>query len=231
VERPSDREVILRHTVVASPRLCPEIRLRLITPDCPLWRATEEEAARAGLVEPYWAFPWAGGQALARYLLDEPDVVARKRVLDFGAGGAVEGIAAALAGARVTVADIDPMAVSASLVNAELNGVSFEFTTEDLLGRSDMIPSKSAAFGTVDLTGHWDVVLAGDVFYGSEMAGAVHDWLSKMALAGSLVLLSDADRGFLDTSCLEKKARFDAPADNDSDGSFAQLATVYALHR
>src|ERR1041384_4021397 len=108
VERPDDRDIILRHTLVASPRLCPEIRLHLITPDCLLWRAGEDEAARLGLVEPYWAFPWAGGQVLARYLLDEPELIAGKRVLDFGAGGAVEGIAAAMGGAAVTVADIDP---------------------------------------------------------------------------------------------------------------------------
>lgn len=210
----SDRDVILRHTVVASPYLCPEIRLRLITPACTLWRATEREAADAGLVEPYWAFPWAGGQALARHVLDAPELVRDKTVLDFGAGGAVEGIAAAMAGARVTVADIDPMAVSAALLNAELNRVELASTTENVLGRID--PG-------------WDVVLAGDVFYGGDLSAEVMKWLLSVAAQGALVLLGDADRGFLDVSRLEARARFDAPADNDADGSFMQKATVYAV--
>jgi len=213
----SVRDRILEHTVVASPHLCPEIRLRLITPECELWKATEEDAARVGLVEPYWAFPWAGGQALARYLLDEPAAVAGKRVLDFGAGGAVEGIAAAMNGARVTAADIDPMAVSAALVNAELNGVSLETTIENLLEMRH--PGVSDP---------WEVVLAGDVFYGSEMAAHI-EWLIELADAGSLILLGDANRGFLDPSRFEKIACFDAPADNGMDGSFMQAATVYAI--
>jgi len=230
VDLATNRELICRHTVVASPRLCPEIRLRLVTPECPLWRASEEEAACAGLVEPYWAFPWAGGQVLARYLLDEPSSVAGKRVLDFGAGGAVDGIAAALAGARVTVADIDPMAVSAALINAELNGVTLEATTEDLLGRSVSAPFREMTARVSREAGPWDVVLAGDVFYGSEMARTVMRWLWEMAGSGALVLLGDANRGFLDTSRFVTKARFDAPADNDVDGSFLQPATVYCMN-
>jgi len=226
----SDREIIFRHTVVASPRLCPEIRLRLITPECSLWRANEEEAAELGLVEPYWAFPWAGGQVLARYILDEPDLVAGRRVLDFGAGGAVEGIAAALAGAAVTVADVDPMAVTAALINAELNGVAIEGTTEDFLGPSRSAPSSDVTARVSEIVGRWDVVLAGDVFYGSEMASVVARWLTALAEAGTTVLIGDANRGFLDTSGFVTKARFDAPADNDADGSFLQPATVYCMN-
>lgn len=212
------RAKILEHTVVARPRLCPEIRLRLITPECVLWKATEEEAAAAGLIEPYWAFPWAGGQALARHVLDAPAAVSGMRVLDFGAGGAIEGIAAAMKGARVTVADIDPMAVSAALLNAELNGVSFEATTENLLEGRPSRESRS-----------WDVVMAGDVFYGSEMAARVIDWLVELAGAGVSILFGDANRGFFDPSRFEKIACFTAPADNDADGSFMQPATVYAI--
>jgi predicted nicotinamide N-methyase len=203
--------------------------MRLITAECPLWKASEEEAASAGLVEPYWAFPWAGGQVLARFLLDEPATVAGKRVLDFGAGGAVEGIAAALVGAHVTVADIDPMAISAALINAELNTVRFGATTENLLGRP-----VSAAHGMTtrvsEGVGPWDIVLAGDVCYGSEMATAVSSWLAEMADAGSLVLIGDGNRGFLNTDRLVTKMTFDAPADNDADGSFLQPATVYCMN-
>jgi predicted nicotinamide N-methyase len=208
------RDTILRHTMIAPARLCPEIRLRLITAECPLWRATEEEARAAGLVEPYWAFSWAGGQALARFVLDRPELVRDKTVLDFGAGGAVEGIAAALAGGRVLAADIDAMATAAASVNAELNSVSLDTTTDNLVGEEAL---------------SFDVVLAGDVFYGTDMAKPTLEWLRTLARAGSVVLIGDPDRGFLDTAGLERLARFEAPADNDADGSFLRPTTVYRV--
>ena len=208
------RGAILEHTEVAPARLCPEIRLHLVTARCPLFRATEEEATRAGLIDPYWAFSWAGGQALARYILDHRDAFAGRSVLDFGAGGAVEGIAAAMAGARVLAADIDPMAVEAARLNAELAGVAIETTTEDFVGRVDV---------------GWDIVLAGDVFYGYDMATPLVTWLRALAERGTTVLIGDPDRGFLDTAGLEPLARYDAPADNDADGSFLRPTTVYRL--
>jgi predicted nicotinamide N-methyase len=208
------RERILKHTVIAPARLCPEIRLHLVTAACPLWRATEDEATAAGLVEPYWAFSWAGGQALARYVLDHPSVVAGKTVLDFGAGGAVGGIAAAMSGAHVTAADIDPMAIAAASLNAELASVTLETTTENLIGETER---------------PWDVVLAGDVFYGTEMARPTLAWLTQLAARGSVVLIGDPDRGFLNPSGLERVARYDAPADNDADGSFLKPTTIYRV--
>jgi len=209
----SSRETILRHTEIAPARLCPEIRLHLVTARCPLFRATEDEAARAGLVEPYWAFSWAGGQALARYVLDHPEELAGRTVLDFGAGGAVEGIAAALAGASVLAADIDPMAVEAARLNAELAGVALETTTENLIG----------------IDRGWEVVLAGDVFYGHDMATPVVTWLRALAGRGARVLIGDPDRGFLDTEGLTALARYDAPDDNDADGSFLRPTSVYCI--
>jgi predicted nicotinamide N-methyase len=208
------REIILTHTVTAKARLCPEILLRLVTAACPLWKASEEDAARAGLVEPYWAFSWAGGQALARYVLDRPDLVRGKDVLDFGAGGAVEGIAAALAGGRVLAADIDDMALESARLNAELNGVSLETTARDLVG---------------DVSRNFEVVLAGDVFYGTEMAKPTLAWLRALARGGALVLIGDPDRGFLETTDLEPLERYEAPADNDADGSFLRPTTVYRV--
>jgi predicted nicotinamide N-methyase len=207
-------ETIRRHTLVTPARLCPEIRLHLVTAECPLFRAGEEEAAQAGLVEPYWAFSWAGGQALARWVLDSPETVCGKRVLDFGAGGAVEGIAAALRGARVLAADIDPLAARAAALNAALNGVSLDVTTTDLVGHVDR---------------SWEVVLAGDVFYGTEMALPIRDWLTAVARGGARVFIGDPDRGFLSTAGLVPLARYDAPADNDADGSFLRPTTVYEL--
>jgi predicted nicotinamide N-methyase len=206
------RERILEHTKIAPARLCPEIRLHLVTAECPLWRASEDEAARAGLVEPYWAFSWAGGQALARYVLDHPEPFRGKRVLDFGAGGAVEAIAAAMVGARVVAADIDPMAAEAALLNAELARVELDTTTVDVVGR----PGDA-----------WDVVLAGDVFYGTEMANQVAAWFDALARQGVSVYVGDPARGFLDTSPLELLAHYDAPTDYDADGSFLRPASVF----
>jgi len=214
VTLPRAEEVLGAHTRVVPSRLCPEIRLHLITADCDLWRATEEQAAAAGLVDPYWAFCWAGGQALARYVLDHPEVVSGKSVLDFGAGGAVEGIAAALCGGRTLCADIDPLAVFAAERNAALNRVDFATTTDDLVGQNSL---------------EHEVVLVGDVFYGTDMAGPVIRWLRALAARGATVLIGDPDRGFLDTSGLEPLARYDAPADNDSDGSFMKPTTVYRV--
>lgn len=207
-------DLLDRYTRLVPARLCPEIRLHLVTAECELWRATEEQAAAVGLVDPYWAFCWAGGQALARYVLDHPDLVSGRNVLDFGAGGAVEGIAAALCGATVLCADIDPLATLAAERNAARNGVTLTTTTENLIGRDDVA---------------CDVVLAGDVFYGTEMAGPVIGWLRRLAERGTTVLIGDPDRGFLDTSGLEPMARYDAPADNDRDGSFMKPTTVYRV--
>ena len=133
----SARQALIREqTVVDRPYLVPEVALHLVTDRCPLWRATDADLEALALPAPYWAFAWAGGQALARYVLDEPEVVKGKAVLCFGAGGGVEAVAAALAGAaRVVASDIDPFAVDALRMNARLNGVTLEVTDADLLGQ------------------------------------------------------------------------------------------------
>lgn len=204
---------VTRHTAIDRPLLCPELRLHLITPRCDLWRATEDQARALGLSDPYWAFCWAGGQALARYILDHPERFVGRRVLDFGAGGAVEGIAAARAGASVLAADIDPVATSIARDNARLNGVTLETTTDDLIGTH----------------GSWDVVLAGDVCYEEELAGRVFGWLSELAREGVEVLIGDPRRGYLDESALERAAVYDAPADNDPGGRHLTPTPVYRL--
>ena len=206
------RDTILRHTEIAPARLCPEIRLHLVTARCPLFRATEDEAAQAGLVEPYWAFCWAGGQALARYVLDNPEQFAGRNILDFGAGGAVEGIAAALAGASVLAADIDAMAVEAARLNAELAGVALQTTTEDLVGRLD---------------GRWDVVLAGDVSYEKEMAEAATDWLNGLARRGATVLIGDPRRAYLALDRLESVAEYGVPVTRDLEDSEIKRTGVF----
>lgn len=212
--KPSEQEPILAHTTIARPRLCPEIALRLITPGTPLWRASEEQAAELGIVEPYWAFCWAGGQAVARHVLDHPELVRARRVLDFGCGGAVAGIAAGLRGATVLASDIDPLAVRAAEDNAALNDVTLQTTTEDLIGRLDV---------------RWDVVLVGDVTYEPGLAARVIPWLVALAGGGTTVLLGDPGRGHLDPSRLEPLATYEAPPDNDPGESFFVRTTVYRV--
>lgn len=213
MDREEIRALVREHTVIARPWLTPEIRLHLITPDTPMWRANEKQAEAAGLHDPYWAFCWAGGQALARYLLDQPEVVAGKHVLDIGCGGGVEAIAAAKAGASVLGADIDPIATSALTLNAQLNRVALEHTNENLLGSR----------------GPWDVVLAGDVTYEQDLARDMRAWLFALASRGTLVLLADPQRGFLDTEGFSKLACYDSPADDDEDGTRLIATPIFAV--
>jgi predicted nicotinamide N-methyase len=201
----------MEHCAVASVPLVPEIRLHLVTEDCALWRASEEEAAALGFVEPYWAFAWPGGQALARYVLDNAALVRGKRVLDFGSGCAIEGIAAGLAGAAsVLCADIDPLAGEAALANAALNGAQLSVTGEDLIGR------------------HFeaDLVLAGDVFYDRDLAARALAWLRALDVP---VLIGDPARGFLELNGLRQVASYRATWDGDTRGEVLRDTGVYSL--
>lgn len=207
-------QLVLDNTVLTRPQLLPELRLRLVTPACPWWRSTPEALAALGVDEPFWAFAWAGGQALARHLLDHPALVAGKRVLDFGAGGGVAGLAAARAGARCVVAlDIDPVCEAACRLNAEANGLTLLTETADRVG------------GAVDA----DVVLAGDMTYEEALTRRVVAWFQRLAGEGVLVLVGDPGRGFLDPAGLEALACYDAPSDNDLDGRSLRPTTVYRV--
>lgn len=195
-----------QHTVVARPALCPELQLHLITPSCPLWKATEKDLLALGIDEPYWAFAWPGGQALARYILDDPGRWAGRRVLDFGAGGGVEAMAAALCGARVWATDLDPRAEAACRANARLNGVEDRVHAEtiDVLGRVDL---------------EVDAVVIGDVTYEDSLAERVADWAEALAARGLEVLVADPGRGFLDER-FPVVATYAAPSDIDVDGQY-----------
>ena len=209
------RERILEHTDVATPDLCPEISLYLITPDSPLWRATENDAARQWVPWPFWAFAWSGGQALARYVLDHPDVVSGQSVLDFGAGSGMVAIAAAQCGAReVLAADIDPTAVEAVALNADLNQVQLDITNRDLVG---------------DVSRDWDVVLAGDMYYDAGESEQSSAWLLDLAARGARVIIGDPDRGFFGIAEADRLATYDAPADNDADGTRTVPTGVFEI--
>jgi predicted nicotinamide N-methyase len=205
-------EFFRRHTRVQSPYLCPELSLRLITPGCPLWRADERDLQELGLEDPFWGFCWAGGQALARYILDHPEWVAGKAVLDFGAGCGVVGIAAKRAGARrVCAADTDPLAAVAVAINAELNGVEIETTTRDLLGEE---------------VADFEAILLGDMFYEAELAGEVQTWLSECIDKQALILMGDPGRGHIECGRWRQLEKYAAPADVDMDGSHLRDTVV-----
>ena len=176
------RSFVVKHTRRESPPLVPDIRLHLVKELAPLWDATKIELDSLLQPPPFWALAWSGGQALARYVLDHPEAVRAKRVLDFAAGSGVAAIAAARAGAaRVIAADIDEFAAIAISLNAELNDVEIEVSSEDLVDSDD----------------GWDVILAGDICYERPFAENAVSWLRTLTSRGAVVLLGDPGRDYL----------------------------------
>jgi predicted nicotinamide N-methyase len=192
----TDAERLIReHTRAGPAPLVPEIRVYQAAELVPLWQATEWRAA-AAQPPPFWAFAWPGSAVLARYVLDAPSVVERKRVLDFGAGGGLASIAAALCGAADVVAcDLDPLAAVIQRLNASLNGVAFTSLTAD----------------AVTLRISSEVILAGDVCYEREQADATVAWLRQRASEGCVILLADPGRHYQPTDGLELLATYDVP--------------------
>ena len=185
---------VRRNTAITAPPLLPEISLYLATEITPIWQATEDTLARCALPPPFWAFAWAGGQALARFLLDHSERVAGRSVLDFAAGSGLVAIAAAKAGAASVLAcEIDHFAAAAIAANAALNDVAIEVRTGDVLD-------------TVDP--RWEVVTAGDVCYERPMADRVTAWLRGLAARGALVLLGDPGRTYLPSEGLVERAHY-----------------------
>lgn len=209
----TDPDVFIRdNTDVLSPPHVPEVRLRLATEAHELWLKTEEELEEIGLPPPFWAFAWAGGQGLARHLLDHPDLVAGKSVLDFASGSGLVGIAARMAGATgVLAADIDPWSETAIRLNAALNGVAVDCTAEDLVGRD----------------GGWDVVLAGDVFYDRAFADVLIPWFSALAARGAAVLVGDPGRAYCPRERMKALGTYQVPVTRALEDSEVKKTTVW----
>lgn len=206
---------VRRNTAIAAPPLVPEIRLHLATEITPIWQATEESLARSALPPPFWAFAWAGGQALARYLLDHPRQVAGRFVVDFGAGSGLVAIAAAKAGAAcVVAAEIDHFAAAAIAANAALNEVTVSVTTADLIAMADP---------------RWEVIAAGDVCYERPMADRITDWLRGLARRGRLVLLGDPGRTYLPPDGLRERARYLVPTSRDLEDRETRDGVVWQV--
>jgi len=193
--------------------LIPELTLHLADEVVSLWQLTEAELDATGLPPPFWAFAWAGGQALARYVLDNPDVVTGKRVLDFACGCGLAGIAAMKAGAlSVLAADIDPLACAATELNAAANGVSVATTSENLIGR-------------MDLDAH--VILAGDICYERPLATEVEAWLKALADAGRHVLIGDPGRTYLPMFGLDKLTTYAVKTTRELEDTDVRHAAVW----
>ena len=212
----SDRTAFIRrNAAVLSPPLTPEIRLHLAHEATDLWELTEEELAQTGLPPPYWAFAWAGGQALARYVLDHPETVRGRAVLDFGAGSGLVGIAAAKAGAaRVVAAELDDFARQAIALNAALNDVALELAEGDVL---DASPEA------------WETALVGDMFYERELAARAEPWFRGLAQAGALVLVGDPRRSYFPKQGLSELARYSVAVTRALEDSEIRDTGVFRL--
>lgn len=211
----SDASAFVRaNTVLERPSLVPEIVLHLAHEALPLWQKTEDELERAGLPPPYWAFAWAGGQALARHLMDHPPLVAGARVLDLGAGAGLGAIAAARAGAGAVCAnDVDPFALAAIALNAAENDARIEIRAGDLL----------------DGAAEADVVLAGDVFYEQLLARRVLAFLQRARAAGTRVFVGDPRRTYLPADALRPVASYAVPVSKALEDADVKRTTVWEL--
>ncbi|MEU4420421.1 50S ribosomal protein L11 methyltransferase [Actinoplanes sp. NPDC024001] len=204
-------EFVRAHTVPAPVPFIPEITLRQAEEPIALWEVTEADGTSQP--PPFWAFAWAGGQALARHILDEPDLVAGRSVLDLATGSGLVAVAAARAGAHpVTANDIDPFSLAAAEANAEANGVRVELVEGDLLDGDD----------------RYGVVLAGDVFYSREMAGRVLPFLRRAAGRGSLVLVGDPGRAYLPEGLIQR-AVYDVPVSEALESVPVRRTTVWQV--
>ena len=206
---------ILANTRPQRPPHTPEIVLHLADEVTPLWRLTEEELGEIGLPPPFWAFAWAGGQALARYLLDHPAEVAGKRVLDFAAGSGLVGIAALKAGAGGALcADIDGFCAAAVALNAQANGVVLDFTDRDLL---DAPPPDV------------DVIAAGDICYEKPLAERVMAWLGQAHARGTRILIGDPRRSYFPRTGLIKLAEYQVPTTRELEDMEVKKTAVWTL--
>ena len=212
---PGRTAFIRANTKLLAPPLVPEVRLHLAEESVPIWEKTEEELGALGLPPPFWAFAWAGGQALARHILDHPHLVSGRSVVDLASGSGLVAIAAMMRGAtKALAADIDAFAVAAALLNASTNGVAIEATSQDLL------------CGPVP---HADIVLVGDLFYEKPLAARALAWLDHCLAAGLDVLVGDPGRSYCPKERLVAIARYSVPVTRELEDAEIKQTTVWRL--
>lgn len=209
------RQFILDNTSILSPPLVPEVRLHLAHEAVPLWQKTEEELGEMGLPPPFWAFAWAGGQALGRYMLDRPDQLRGKQVVDLATGSGLVAIAAMKAGAaEVLATEVDAFAIEAAAMNAALNGVALRLVQSDLLSE----PPPPA-----------DIICVGDLFYEKSLAARCFLWLKQARKQGALVMIGDPGRSYLPQADLEKIAEYNVPVTRDLEDAEIKRSAVWRL--
>lgn len=210
------RAFILDNTRRQNPPHTPELTLHLADEITPIWKLTEEALLEIGLPPPFWAFAWAGGQALARYVLDNPAIVAGKAVIDFASGSGIVAIAAAKAGAaRILAADIDGYCGEALSLNAQANGVLVGYTDVDLL---DASPPAWA-----------EVILAGDICYEKPLAERVLAWLGAARANGATVLIGDPGRSYFPRTGLTLLAEYQVETTRELEDMEVKKTAVWTL--
>jgi predicted nicotinamide N-methyase len=203
---------ILENTSIMTPPHVPEIRLHLADEAHDLWLKTEEELEAIGLPPPFWAFAWAGGQGLARYVLDHPESVAGKRVVDFASGSGLVAIAAQMAGAaKVLAADIDPWTKTAVELNSRLNNAEIAFSSDDL----------------IDSSLEAEVLLAGDVFYDKSFADRLIPWFEMLVRTGITVIVGDPGRSYCPRDRMQPLATYEVPVTRALEDAEVKKTTVW----
>jgi predicted nicotinamide N-methyase len=211
----STQAFIIANTRLLAPPLVPEIELHLAEESLPIWQKTEEELGEMNVPPPYWAFAWAGGQALARYMLDNAALLSGMRVLDLGSGSGLTAIAAMRAGAAsVLASDIDRMALTAVRLNAAHNGVAVTTTADDLLAKAPQ------AFG---------VVLVGDLFYERGLADLVLQYIEAAAKQGAVVLVGDPQRNYFPKARFIAAAEYQVPVTRELEDAEIKRTSVWRL--
>jgi predicted nicotinamide N-methyase len=204
---------IIDNTKLLSPPLVPEIVLHLAEESLPIWQKTEEEIGALNVPPPYWAFAWAGGQAIARYFLDNRDICSGKRVLDLGSGSGLAGIAAMKAGARYCLAvDIDVYAIAAIEENASANGVAIDTTCRDLLDERGV---------------RFDVAIIGDLFYERELAERVTAFIDNAKSAGAEVYIGDPERSYFPRGRFGRVAEYKVPVSRELEDAEIKKTSVW----
>ncbi len=202
---------IRANTALSAHPMVPEIRLHLATELTPIWHATETWLAERNVDPPFWAFAWPGGLALARHILDNPGLVAGKRVLDFAAGGGIAAIACAMAGASVVeAAEIDPLATASIVLNAAVNGVGIIAPEGDIVGTA----------------GRWDLILCGDVCYEAPMTAHILPWLARLARDAE-VWVADPGRSYLPRQGLAPFARYTVQTSPELEDRTERVVVLY----